>query len=194
MRRGDESYYIHKMSNSVKANANEEKELFELATREPFDDRINHSAEVGELRPNLMSNYLSRVGSDLYQQSLTMPISDLAMGMRIVRGPKEDIRPLNVGLMFFNKRPDDYFRCARIEVVDKPDPTGEGMVEKTFYGPLDIQLEDALRFIENYIIKERVDKKPDRPEAERTFDYPFQAVEEILSDAVYHKDYQITNP
>lgn len=39
------------------------------------------------------------------------------------------IEPLNVGLMFFNERPDNFFRYARIEVVDKPDPTGEGMTD-----------------------------------------------------------------
>ena len=57
--------------------------------------------------------------------------------MRLIGGPSEWKRPLNVGLMFFHERPDDFFPYARIEVVDKPDPTGIGMTEKIFAGSLD---------------------------------------------------------
>lgn len=192
--KSDKSYYIRKISSTVKANPNEEKELYELASREPFDDRINHQSNISDLRTNLISEYLSKVGSDMYESSLSLNIGELSRNMCIARGPKEYYKPLNVGLMFFNERPDNFFRCARIEVVDKPDPTGERMVEKTFYGPLNIQLENALGFIRNYVIKERVDKRLDIPEADRTYNYPLQAVEEILCNAVYHKDYQIPEP
>lgn len=63
--------------------------------------------------------------------------------------------------MFFNEHPENYFSYAQIEVVDKPDPTGIGMTEKTFKGPLDKQLRDALAYIRNYVIKEYVTKVPD---------------------------------
>ncbi len=46
-----------------------------------------------------------------------------------------------MGLMFFNERPDHFFPYSRIEVVDKPDPTGIGMKERAFTGPLDRQLQ-----------------------------------------------------
>jgi ATP-dependent DNA helicase RecG len=114
--------------------------------------------------------------------------------MRIAEGPSEYMKPLNVGLMFFNDRPDNYFRYARIEVVDKPDETGTGMTEKTFFGPLDRQLRDALAYIQNYIIKEKVVKHANVAEAERLFNVPYAAVEEALSNAVHHKDYQIPEP
>jgi ATP-dependent DNA helicase RecG len=106
----------------------------------------------------------------------------------------EQIKPKNVGLLFFNSTPEKHFRYPQIEVVDKPDPTGEGMVEKIFKGPLDRQLEDALTFIKNYVIKEKIRKFPDRPEAERIFNYPVRAVEEALANAVYHKAYDAAEP
>lgn len=96
--------------------------------------------------------------------------------------------------MFFNEHPENYFSYAQIEVVDKPDPTGIGMTEKTFKGPLDKQLRDALAYIRNYIIKEYVTKVPDTELAIRAFNWPYQAVEEALSNAVYHKSYQIHEP
>jgi len=114
--------------------------------------------------------------------------------MRLIGGPSEWKRPLNVGLMFFHERPDDFFPYARIEVVDKPDPTGIGMTEKIFAGPLDRQLRDALSYIKNYIIKEKVIKLPDQAEAVRIFNLPYAAVEESLSNSIYHKSYQIGEP
>ena len=68
------------------------------------------------------------------------------------------------------------------------------MTEKTFKGPLDRQLRDALAYIRNYIIKEYVTKVPDSELAVRAFNWPYQAVEEALSNAVYHKSYQIHEP
>lgn len=192
--KADKAYYIRKLSNSIRANAYEEKELFMLANSIPFDDRANMNAHIEDMRPSLITEYLYAVGSDLYQDSLQRPVADLAADMHLVGGPIELRKPLNVGLMFFNDRPDNFFNYARIEIVDKPDPTGIGMTEKVFTGPLDRQLRDALSYIQNYIIKEKITKIPGRAEAERIYNYPYAAVEEALSNAVYHKSYQIGEP
>lgn len=192
--RAEKAYYIRKMSNSIRANQLDEKELFMLANNVPYDDRMNISANIGDLKPSLISEFLYAVGSDLYKASLERPVKETAMDMRLIGGPVEYRKPLNVGLMFFNENPDAFFPYARIEVVDKPDPTGEGMTEKIFTGPLDRQLKDALSYIKNYIIKEKVTKISGQAEAERIYNIPYAAVEESLSNAVYHRSYQIGEP
>jgi ATP-dependent DNA helicase RecG len=55
-------------------------------------------------------------------------------------------------------------------------------------------LRDALAYIQNYIINEKVVKHTNVAEAERVFNVPYAAVEEALSNAVHHKDYQIPEP
>ena len=87
-----------------------------------------------------------------------------------------------------------YFRYARIEVVDIPDPTGTNMVEKVFRGPIQRQLRDALSYINNYVIKQLTIKVEGQAEAVRIYNYPYEAIEEILSNAVYHRSYQINEP
>ena len=99
-----------------------------------------------------------------------------------------------MGLLFFNPHPEDFFRYAWIEVVDKPDPTGQGMTEKYFKGPLHLQLREALAFIKNYVLQEKVFKLSDRAEAERHWNYPYVAIEEALANAVYHKSYRKPEP
>ncbi|HCT93064.1 MAG TPA: AAA family ATPase [Lachnospiraceae bacterium] len=192
--KSEKVYYIRKMSNSIRANQLEEKELFMLANNQPYDDRPNPAAKTEDLKSSLISEFLYTVNSDLYERSLTQPVAETASSMHLVGGPSEWKRPLNVGLMFFNERPDEFFPYARIEVVDKPDPAGVGMTEKIFTGPLDRQLRDALSYIKNYIIKEKIIKFPDQAEAVRVFNLPYAAVEESLSNAVYHKSYQIGEP
>ncbi|WP_165052662.1 MULTISPECIES: RNA-binding domain-containing protein [unclassified Adlercreutzia] len=187
-------YYIRKFSSTVVASPDEEKELFYISTDIPFDDRPNLLARVDDLDLGLMRQHLKKIGSDLYEHSAKLSTLDLARDMQLVSGPVEDVRPLNVGVLMFTEHPERFFRYARIEVVDIPDPTGANMVEKVFTGPIQRQLGDALAYIKNYVIKEKVTKRPDRAEAARAFNYPYAAVEEILANAVYHRSYQISEP
>lgn len=193
-KKAEKAYYIRKMSNSIRANALEEKELILLANNQPYDDRANLTARVEDMKSSLISEFLHTVGSDLHSASLRRPVEEIAASMRLIGGPSEMRRPLNVGLMFFNEQPESFFPYARIEVVDKPDPTGIGMTEKVFTGPLDRQLRDALSYIKNYIIKEKVTKVSGQAEAVRIYNYPYDAVEETLSNAIYHKSYQVGEP
>ena len=192
--RSPKSYYIRKMASTVKASRAATKELFDLAGDVPFDDRPNMQAQVTDLKVNLMAEYLREIGSDLYPAAEDMSSLELGKSLRIVSGAEELVKPLNVGLLFFNPHPENFFRYAWIEVVDKPDPTGQGMVEKYFKGPLHIQLREALAFIRNYVLQEKVFKVSDRAEAERHWNYPYAAIEEALVNAVYHKSYRKPEP
>jgi len=192
--KSERAYYIRKLASTVRTAVKDEKRLFELSSNVPFDDRPNMRADIADLKVNLMSDYLHTVGSSLYPASEGMPVSALARDLRVAEGPSECVRPKNVGLMFFSPHPDDFFRCAWIEVVYKPDPTGQGMVEKKFEGPLHIQLQEALAHIKNAYLQEKVFKFEDRAEADRIWNYPYRAVEEALSNAVYHKSYERPEP
>ena len=134
------------------------------------------------------------MGSSLYPLSLQMDTQQVAADMQLLEGPPEDRHPLNVGLLMFSEQPQRYFRYARIEIVDIPDPTGNGMTEKTFTGPIQRQLREALEWLGNYVLKVQVRKDSKQAEAGRVWNYPFAAVEEILANAVYHRSYQIPEP
>ena len=165
---------------TIVASPEEEKELFYISTDIPFDDRPNLAADVSDLDIGLMRSHLKEIGSSLYEHSLSMDALDIAKNMQLVAGPPEAVKPLNVGLLMFSERPEKYFRYARIEVVDIPDPTGTNMTEKVFTGPIQRQLSDALAFIKNYTLKEVVIKSADKTEATRISNYPYAAIEEIL--------------
>jgi len=114
--------------------------------------------------------------------------------MRIIDGPKEFQKPINVGLMFFSDNIEKFFPYSRIELVNIPDPTGQGMEEKTFTGPIDQQLKNALSYIKNNIITEKVFKISGQAEAIRIKNYSYDAIEEFLCNAIYHRSYQSYEP
>ena len=87
-----------------------------------------------------------------------------------------------------------FFPYSQIEVVNIPDPTGYGMVERVFQGPIDVQLRNVLDYIRSNVIAEKVFKVSGQAEAIRIKNYSYEAIEEFLSNAIYHKSYQIHEP
>ena len=75
------------MSNTIRVNNIDERELFMLSNNIPFDDCMNMSANVADLKPSLISEFLYNVKSDLYQDSLSMPVYDTARVMQLVGWP-----------------------------------------------------------------------------------------------------------
>lgn len=189
------SYYIRKMSSTVKATETEQKELYDMARTIPFDDRMNYEAEIQDLKLPLIQNYLYEIKSDLLEESEKMDFIDLCKSMRIIDGTPEYMKPLNVGLMFFNDDPQKFFPYSQIEVVDlRNGPEGDDMTERIFRGPIDSMIKSALTYISNILIEEKILKVDGQAEAIRFFNYPYQAIEEALVNAVYHRGYDVREP
>lgn len=85
-------------------------------------------------------------------------------------------------------------RRGRIEIVIHKDNSGRNFIEKVFTGPVHNQLKNALDYLKTMVIQEKVIKVKDKAEALRFYNYPYQAIEEVLANAVYHKGYDLANP
>ena len=187
--------YIRKMASTIEPSNTDLRELYNLSNNVPFDDRPNHEASINDLDKQLIRTFLKRIDSDLYNEMDSMSFDELCRAMDIATGPSEYLKPKNVGLMFFSPQPDRFFPCAQIDVVEFPDGLGgQRIIEHTFDGPLDYQLTQALRYLKGIVIEELVVKHEDRAEADRFFNYPYGALEEVLSNAVYHKGYDVREP
>ncbi len=188
------AYYIRSGSRSIKARGENLRRLQALAARIPFDDRVNPQANLDDLNLGLIRDFLQEIKSDLAEESVTMPFADLCQQMNIARGPNEALRPLNAGLMFFCPAPERFFHRAWIEVVIRRDEAGKDFDEKYFQGPLHVQLRNALSYIRTNVITEKVKKISGQAEAQRAYNFPYEAVEEALANAVYHKSYELDKP
>ena len=162
-------HYIRKASNTVEPSDDEEKDLFNLANRVPFDDRVNHQAELADLNITLIQNYLKEIGSSLYEKSKTGDFAELCNDMNII-----SVLP---------------------DIVQFPDGLGgDNIIENTFKGPIHQQLREALQFIKNSIVTKKIVKSADKAESDWVYNYPYAALEEALANAVYHRAYDIREP
>ncbi len=190
------AHFIRKGSTTVRARGDDERELMSLASRVPFDDRFNSQAKVEDLSTDLMKNYLERVGSDLADQVGHFTPMELGQQMRLLGGPQEAPFPLNVGLLMFNAEPHQFLPGTQIDVVWFPEegPGGDKFSEKIFRGPLPEMIGDTLAYIRRSFISETVIKHPDRAESTRVKNVPYEAIEEAVVNAVYHRAYDEREP
>ena len=193
--RNDWAYYIRRYSSTVRARGEDERELLRLAATVPFDDRYRQTASLDDLSHRLIREFLREIGSELATEAENLPVKDLGKRLSIVGGPPEAMFPKNVGLLFFNDRPDRFFPATQIDVVWFPDgPGGDQFEEKEFRGPLSVILSEAISYIERNYLKETVVKYPDKPQAERFWNFPIGAIEEALVNAIYHRSYEEREP
>lgn len=187
-------HYIRRMSSTVTANESEQQRLMELTAKVPFDNRTNYHASIDDLNLTHIASFLKEVNSSLYTELAKLSLADICRNMGIARGADEEIKPLNVGLLMFTDDPTKYFRGARIELVEYQDEIGDKYSETIFSGPIWQQLKDALRYVQHSIIKEQIEKVRGQAESRRFYNYPYEALEEAIANAIFHKGYDRQNP
>ena len=192
----DYAYYIRKGSSTIRARGADETELMSLTATVPFDDRFNQQAKIEDLSRELMLDYLQRVGSELFRLAPNLSLEELGRQMGIIGGPSESPFPLNVGLMMFHPEPWRFFPVMQIDVVwfPKEGPGGNKFSEKIFKGPLPRMIRDALDYIKRNFLNETVIKHHGRAESTRVENFPYDAIEEAVVNAVYHRGYDVREP
>ncbi|MBL7879647.1 MAG: transcriptional regulator, partial [Chryseobacterium gambrini] len=165
-----------------------------LAAYKHFDDRINTKANINDLDLGLIQSYLQEVKSNLYEETLKVSLSEISLMMQIARGTIENLKPLNVGLLMFSKNPEKYFEGCITNIVEFEDEAGTKYSEKTFQGPIHIQIRQIMEYLDNSIIKEFVRKNTSQAESNRFVNYPYQALEEAVVNALYHRSYGNPTP
>lgn len=143
----------------------------------------------------LMLAFLEEVQSDLRESAATMPLVELGRLMHVIAGSSESPFPLNVGLLFFHPAPHRYFRGTQIDVVWFPEgPGASHFTEKEFRGPIHHIIRESLDYIARNYLSVTVIKHADRAEADRVSNFPLDAIEEALVNAMYHRAYDERNP
>ncbi len=188
------AYYIRRYASSIRAEGRDRQELLELSRKIPFDDRFNPDASIDDISWTWLREYLRVVKSRLLDEAEGLGKVDLLNRLNLLGGPPERPYPKNVALMLFCEQPERFFPYTYIDVVHFPKGRTEPFTEKQFKGPVQQQLKDALSFIRTIVLLERVQKVPMQAEADRHWNYPYEALEEILGNSTYHRDYQEHEP
>ena len=173
-------------------------ELLELASNVPFDDRPNMEATIDDVSKTLVRDFLVKTGSKLAQQVETEPFEKVLHGMDLLAGPKEAIYPKNVALMMFNDHPEKFFPCTQVDIVMFPGGKREdpnNFVEvPPIVGPISAIFEKTMAYLNTNVLKMKVRKVATKSESEKAWNYPYAALEEIVANCLYHRDYRQREP
>ena len=191
-------WYIRSGSSSIVAKGEVLDELREMANRTPFDDRGNPDISVDDISPMLVLDYLKKVDSKLVTDFHKVPIEDILDKMDLFTGPTERRMLKNVAAMMFCENPAKFFPYTQVEIVLFPngleqDPSNMIEIPK-ISGPIPYMIKATLDYLKTNLIKERIIKPKDKAESEKFFNYPYQAFEEAVVNALYHREYQEREP
>ena len=118
--------------------------------------------------------------------------------MDLLVGPTEHQLVKNVAAMMFCKNPAKFFPTTQVDIVIFPEGcvrNPNNMIEvPKIVGPVPDMIKQALDYIRTNVIKKRIIKQKDKAESITFFNYPYQAIEEAVVNALYHRDYQEREP
>ena len=190
-------YWIRSGAVTTHAKNDELSELFDKFNSIPYDDRVNRSATVENIRRGYLEDYLRESNSSLAGELDARPLGDLLVSLEVANETDSDLEIRNIGVLMFGDRPDRLIPGAQIDLVRFHTPDAEAsddFTEKTFTGPIYKHIRDALDYIKNNVIEKKVVKIQNQAESEHFFNYPYNALEEIVVNAVFHKSYREAEP
>lgn len=191
-------WYVRNGTNTIEAKGEVLDELRELANRLPFDERGNENIEQTDISRALVLDYLQTVNSRLVADFEKLSMSELLSQMDLLIGPTERQLVKNAAAMMFCKNPAKFFPTTQVDIVIFPEgciKNPNNMIEvPKIIGPVPDMIKQALDYIKTNVIKKRIIKPKDRAESITYFNYPYQAIEEAVVNALYHRDYQEREP
>lgn len=189
---------IRSKSSSVVATPEQEKELYAMAGNEPFDMLGNSHALIEDISETLLTEHLKATGSRLAKQVRTRGVEAILDEMQLLSGPPEMHRIRNVALMMFCEEPGKFFPYTEVDIVKFP----EGSIKNPnsfveippIKGTVPQIIKRTMEKIQDMAIESIVDKVSNRMESVTSTSYPYNAIEEAVVNAFYHRDYSKYEP
>lgn len=190
-------YWIRPASLTTEAKQDEISELFDKFNSVPFDDRVNRNAKIDNIRRGYLEDFIRKSNSSLVMELNSSSLEDLLLAQEVANETDTELDIRNIGVLMFTEHPEKLIPGAYIELIrfnTKDAEASDDFIEKTFTGPIWKQVNDALDYIKNTVIEQKVEKVKGQAEAERFYNYPYNALEEALVNAVFHKSYREPEP
>lgn len=189
--------YIRYGSTSIEAKGEVLDELRMMAVREPFDERGNPDIKLEDISMVLLRDYLVKVGSKLSDELWTRPLPEVLDQMNLYAGPTEQRWLKNVSAMMFSESPEKFFPYTQVDIVVFPEgkmKNPHNFTEKIFKGSVPQMIKHTLDYLSTNIVYEVVQKVSGKQEANRFWNYPYDALEEAVVNSLYHRAYDQHEP
>ncbi len=181
--------YVRIESESRIAKINEEYDLLRKFSNYHYSSAISEIATLDDLDYDYMREYLRLTSKRDLSDSLTK--TEIASMLKLF--PKNEVttsRVTNYALLMFAKRPDDFIPYSYVEIITDTLGSKSRMEAKDFKGPIWKQYYMALKYIEDAFIRTITLREDGKANNIKISNFPFKAVEELLANAIVHKNYE----
>ena len=190
--------YVRYGSTSIEAKGEVLEELRMMAVREPFDERGNPDIKLEDISMVLLRDYLVKVGSKLSTELWSRPLPEILDQMNLYAGPVEQRWLKNVSAMMFCENPSKFFKRTQVEVVFFPE--GRLANPNNLYeapvitGSVTQIIERTLEYLNRMVVMQSIIKPKNDNHSIKFYTYPYQALEESITNSLYHRDYREWEP
>ncbi|NLL05529.1 MAG: transcriptional regulator [Clostridiaceae bacterium] len=157
------AFYVRRGSTTDFARRSELANIFQQYGFMTYETVILKNVPMSELDNNLLRNYFSNL--NVVSDNPSKIILE-ALGI-VGQTVEEDYHPTIGGLLLFGKNPSIYLPHVYIKVTNKKEV-------KMFYGSILNMLDEVSDYLKSVINNEK---------------YPFEALEEVIANALVHRDY-----
>ncbi|MBD5195104.1 MAG: transcriptional regulator [Bacteroidales bacterium] len=191
-------YYIRSKASTIEARGEILDEVRALADRTPFDERGNDAIKIEDISDILVYEHLKAVKSKLAGNFIGRPLMEVLDEMDLLTGPVENRSIKNVAAMMFSEHPEKFFPVTQVDIVIFPEGSVENpdmMIEvPKITGPVPRMIKETLSYLRINVIRKQITKPSDDEKSNKIYNYPYQAFEESVVNALYHRDYQEREP
>jgi len=194
------AFYVRSGTSSIVAKGEVLDELRDMASRIPFVERGNPQIKLSDISRIHLKDYLIKVNSRLREVDLSSDtnLMDVLEQMDLLDGPSENRMIKNVAAMMFCRHQEQFFpvTMARMAIFHEGREKNPNNFEAfpIIKGTVPEMIDKVLETLKVNVIQERIVKPKDDARSIRFFNYPYQALEEAVVNAFYHRDYQVYEP
>ncbi len=200
VKQSNPAFYVRSGTSSIVAKGEVLDELRDMASRIPFVERGNPQINLSDISRIHLKDYLLKVNSRLREVDLSSDanLMDVLEQMDLLDGPTESRMIKNVAAMMFCRHQEQFFpvTLARMAIFHEGREKNPNNFKAfpIIKGTVPEMIDKVLETLKVNVIQERIIKPKDDARSIRFFNYPYQALEEAVVNAFYHRDYQVYEP
>ena len=179
--------YVRIESDSRIAKINEEYDLLRKFSNYHFSPDISDNATLDNLDCDYMREYLKNTSKRDLSENLSK--KEIASALKLF--PKNETsttKVTNFAILMFSKRPDDFIPYSFVEIITDTLGSKSRMEAKNFKGPIWKQYYMAMKYIDDTFIRTITLREDGKAINKKVSNFPYKAVEELLANAIVHKN------
>jgi predicted HTH transcriptional regulator len=180
--------YVRVGRESRIASIREEYELIRKFSLFHFSSELNETATIDDLSWDYMKEYLARTSSRENTEAKSK--EDIVKALNLCDPATDYRRAYNFAVLMFAEHPDAFIKGSFVEVIRDSKQSGKRMESKPFTGPIWRQTLAVLQYLDETVLNVLTIRETGKPENRKLANYPYEAVEELVTNAVVHKDYE----